>query len=123
MSLLSVSVLILLANILDFGAIEKLKDLETCIHIPHPGNTILGLPRFCIVGILCLDACCLVRLKLLRFDSSAQIVKPGKVNEAPRLSVRRILWILASNTVFVRLIQYSQILRRQCCLWQLAKAG
>ena len=49
MSLLSVGVLILLANILDFGAIEKLKDLETCIHIPHPGNTILGLPRFCIV--------------------------------------------------------------------------
>ena len=85
MSLLSESVLILLANILDFGAIEKLKDLETCIHIPPPGNTILGLPRFCIVGILSLDACCLGRLKLVRFDSSAQIVKPGRVDEALRL--------------------------------------
>ena len=101
MSLLSVRVLILLADILDFGAIEKLKDLETCTHSPPPGNIILGLPRFCIVGILSLDACFLDRLKLVRFDSSAQIVKPGKVNEAPRLNVRRILWILASNTVFV----------------------
>ena len=91
---------------------------------------ILGLPRFCIVGILCLDACCLDRLKLVRFDSSAQIVKPGRVlhtqypiphsplrsdfcpkvatklvhngrvDEALRLYIRVVLLILASDTVF-----------------------
>ena len=31
-------------------------------------------------------------------------------------SIRRVIWILASDTVFVQLNQYSQILRRQCCL-------
>ena len=30
-------------------------------------------------------------------------------------SRRRVIWILASETVFVQLNQYSQILRRQCC--------
>ena len=44
------------------------------------------------------------------------------VDKAPRLSIRRVIWILASDTdtdtdtVFVQLNQYSQILRRQCCL-------
>ena len=91
MSLLSVGVLILLADILDFGAIEKLKDLETCIHSPPPGNIILGLPRFCIVNISFLKACCLDCLKIVRFDSSAQIVKPGRVDEALRLCIRGVL--------------------------------
>ena len=39
-----------------------------------------------------------------------------KLDKAPRLSIRRVIWILASDTVFVQLNQYSQILRRQCCL-------
>ena len=40
------------------------------------------------------------------------------VDKAPRFSIRRVIWILASDTVsvFVQLNQYSQILRRQCCL-------
>ena len=65
MSLLSVSVLILLANILDFGAIEKLKDLETCIHSPPPGNIIFGPDEVLYCTQFALDACCLVRLKLV----------------------------------------------------------
>ena len=39
-----------------------------------------------------------------------------KLDKAPRLSIRRVIWILASDTVFVKLNQYSQILRWQCCL-------
>ena len=41
---------------------------------------------------------------------------PCWVNKAPRLSIRRVIWILAAVTVFVKLNQYSQILRRQCSL-------
>ena len=65
MSLLSVRVLILLANILDFGAIEKLKDLETSIHIPPTGNIIFGPDVVLYCTQFALDACCLVRLKLV----------------------------------------------------------
>ena len=36
------------------------------------------------------------------------------VDKAPRLSIRRVIWILAS--VFVKLNKCSHILRRQCCL-------
>ena len=38
------------------------------------------------------------------------------LDKAPRLSIRRVIWILATDTVFVKLNQYSQILRRQCSL-------
>ena len=41
---------------------------------------------------------------------------PCWVNKAPRLSIRRVIWISASDTVFFKLNQYSQILRRQCYL-------
>ena len=45
-----------------------------------------------------------------------------KLDKAPRLSIRRVIWILASDTVtvpdavFVKLNQYSQILRRQTAM-------
>ena len=35
--------------------------------------------------------------------------------QGPR-SVSEVIWILASDTVFVQLNQYPQIPRRQCCL-------
>ena len=41
---------------------------------------------------------------------------PCPLDKAPRLSIRRVIWILASDTVFVKFNQYSQILRRQYCL-------
>ena len=61
---------------------------------------ILGLSRFCIVGILSSDACCLDCLKLVRFDSNAQLVKPGRVDEALRLCIRGVLWLLMQYSVF-----------------------
>ena len=37
------------------------------------------------------------------------------IDTAPRLSIRSVLWILTSDAVFVKLNQYSQLLRRKCC--------
>ena len=45
------------------------------------------------------------------------LAAPGsQVEKAPSLSIKKVIWILASDTVFVKLNQYSQILRQQCCL-------
>ena len=46
----------------------------------------------------------------------AQCIQYPVLDKAPRISIRRVIWILASDTVFVKLNQYSQIMRRQYCL-------
>ena len=38
--------------------------------------------------------------------------------QGPRFIIRMVIGIFCSDTVFVQLNQYSQILRRQCCLLQ-----
>ena len=38
------------------------------------------------------------------------------LDKAPRLSIRIVIWILLSDTVFVNSKKYQQILRRQCYL-------
>ena len=41
------------------------------------------------------------------------------LDKAPRLSIRIVIWILPSDTVFVNSIKYQQIMRRQGYLMQL----
>ena len=39
-----------------------------------------------------------------------------QVRQGPRFSIRMVIGIFCSDTVFVQLNQFSQILSRQCCL-------
>ena len=44
------------------------------------------------------------------------MVSGSRGRQGPRFSIRMVIWIFCSDTVFVQLNQFSQILSRQCCL-------
>ena len=51
----------------------------------------------------------------VRYEQN-QKVALAVFRQGPRFSIRMVIGIFCSDTVFVQLNQYSQILRRQCCL-------
>ena len=46
----------------------------------------------------------------------AQLERRPTSRQGPRFSIRMVIGIFCSDTVFVQLNQFSQILSRQCCL-------
>ena len=64
------------------------------------------------------------KMEILSYNSSGwlQVIFPFGTEDqverrqGPRFSIRMVIGIFCSDTVFVQLNQFSQILSRQCCL-------
>ena len=75
------------------------------------------------VATICMPSHCLqmsLKVSYFYYKMGRRVLANGwsPIDKAPRLSIRRVIWILASDTVFVfvKLNQHLQILKRQCCL-------